>query len=106
MEKMTARAVLRRYERARERRRHWESHWEFSCWNANDPNRALIESVAPGDKVFDICRRVARRALRGLLADPTNGATHYHTKAILPRWARAQAPVAEIGEHLFYRLEG
>lgn len=76
--------------------------WQFSCWNAGDPNRTKITTVAADNKVFQTCQRIARRALAGTLADPTGGATHYHAKAANPPWARGKAPSAEIGGHLFY----
>ena len=52
-----------------------------------------------------ICRRIAARAVSGVLADPTNGATHYHGDDAQPSWAMTQVPIAEIGGLLFYRLE-
>lgn len=76
--------------------------WQFSCWNDADPNRAKIESVPTDNRVFQSCQRIARRALAGTLADPTDGATHYHAKMVNPPWARGRAPSAEIGQHLFY----
>jgi hypothetical protein len=33
----------------------------------------------------------------------THGATHYHTKAVSPRWSRAYPRTATIGVHHFYR---
>jgi spore germination cell wall hydrolase CwlJ-like protein len=39
-----------------------------------------------------------------VLPDPTGGATHYHARAVEPAWAKGKPPIAEIGEHLFYRL--
>jgi len=76
--------------------------WQFSCWNDGDPNRHKIETVKPGNKTFQVCLRVAGRAVTGALEDPTGGATHYHTLATNPPWARGRAPSAEIGGHLFY----
>ena len=76
--------------------------YQFSCWNENDPNFKKITDVMPGHKVFDTCLRIAKRALAGTLIDPTNGATHYHHENINPPWARAKAPDAHIGKHLFY----
>ena len=76
--------------------------WQFSCWNARDPNRAIIERVQPGDFIFDVCRLVASLAIRGLLHDPTGGATHYHTKGVAPNWSRGKTPSAVIGDHLFF----
>ena len=79
--------------------------YQFSCWNANDPNYLKLLKVDGNDKAFAVALRIARRAVAGILKDHTNGATHYHHKRILPNWAIGQIPVAEIGNHIFYRLE-
>ncbi len=76
---------------------------QFSCWNAGDPNRAKLLKLSARDPAYRLCKRVATRALAGEIADMTMGATHYHTHAVEPYWARGQVPVAEIGGHLFYR---
>ncbi|MGE5545571.1 MAG: cell wall hydrolase [Solirubrobacterales bacterium] len=77
--------------------------WQFSCWNPGDPNRAKIEAVTMEDRTFRTCVRIARRALGGVVADATEGATHYHAIGLLPPWARGLTPTAEIGGHLFYK---
>jgi spore germination cell wall hydrolase CwlJ-like protein len=47
---------------------------------------------------------------RGYVRDPVDGANHYLASWMLegpnklPAWAKNQKPVAEIGQHLFYRL--
>lgn len=76
--------------------------WQFSCWNETDPNRAKLERADESDRVFRICVRIARRAISGSVADPTEGATHYHTSTCAPAWAKGKIPSAEIGNHLFY----
>lgn len=76
--------------------------WQFSCWNDNDPNSRLIALVNDDDKVFGLCRRIARRAIAGVLPDATCGATHYHHRSLRPRWSEGKIPCAEIGHHLFY----
>jgi len=48
--------------------------------------------------------KVARLMLDGKERSLTNGATHYHTKAVNPRWARVFPRTATIGAHLFYRM--
>lgn len=78
--------------------------WQFSCWNRADPNYARLQALDAADLHFATALRVARRALAGVLADPTGGATHYHTRAISPAWARGAQPTAAIGAHVFYRL--
>lgn len=50
-----------------------------------------------------LCRRVARRALRGSLTDPTRGANAFHRIEASPDWARELLPVATYGPYLFYR---
>jgi spore germination cell wall hydrolase CwlJ-like protein len=76
--------------------------WQFSCWNKNDPNREKIKAVRVTNLVFFQCYEIARKAVCGGLEDVTNGATHYHTKSISPKWAKGKSPCAEIGHHLFY----
>ncbi|HSV28515.1 MAG TPA: cell wall hydrolase [Candidatus Omnitrophota bacterium] len=107
-----AAVVMNRVRRARERNgAYWWGAsveqvclkpWQFSCWNATDPNRAKLEAVTMDNRVFRTCVRIARRAVGGVLADPTNGATHYHVRDMSPPWSRGREPSAEIGAHLFY----
>ncbi|MFP7571333.1 cell wall hydrolase [Marivita sp. S2033] len=48
--------------------------------------------------------KVARAILDGVAPlDLTDGATHYHTNAVNPRWSRTYTKTASIGVHLFYR---
>ena len=76
--------------------------YQFSCWNTSDPNREKILMVDPADRVFQVCVRIARRAVAGVLADPTNWATHYHAKRGRPLWSVGREPSAIIGNHKFY----
>lgn len=76
---------------------------QFSCWNENDPNSRILARDLSGDVVYGVCLNVAKRAIAGVLRDNTHGATHYHTKAVKPKWAEFQAPCAVIGNHLFYK---
>ena len=50
-----------------------------------------------------LCRRVARRALRGSITDPTGGANAFHRIEASPPWARELLPIAMYGPYLFYR---
>jgi len=77
--------------------------WQFSCWNVNDPNRAKLQAVDEKNRVFAQCRRIADAALAGELADPTEGATHYHVEGLSPPWSLGRQPVTQIGGHLFYK---
>jgi hypothetical protein len=50
-----------------------------------------------------ICQRIARRALRGSLVDPTRGATAVHRIDVSPPWSRDLLPIGMFGPFLFYR---
>ncbi len=52
---------------------------------------------------FERVSKVARVLMDGAARDLTSGATHYHTKAVNPSWARRFPRTAEIGFHYFYR---
>lgn len=47
--------------------------------------------------------KVANFALSGAAPRLTEGATHYHTTAVSPRWSRTYTRTARIGVHVFYR---
>jgi spore germination cell wall hydrolase CwlJ-like protein len=51
-------------------------------------------------------RRLAAEALSGSVFAPVGNATHYHTTAILPYWAKHLRRSAIIGAHIFYRWAG
>ena len=109
-----AHVVLNRRNVARSRGRFWwgddvieicQKPYQFSCWLADDPNLPKLLEADADDPIFASCLRLARRAVNGALSDdPTDGATHYHARQILPNWAEGRAPLAEIGNHIFYRV--
>lgn len=81
--------------------------YQFSCWNHDDPNRVKLLAVTEYDLQFATCLRIARRAVFGQLGqDITNGADHYHTITVAPKWSYGKAPVAQFGTHIFFKLEG
>ncbi len=70
---------------------------------------------APGAKTVEAMRDPAMRAraegiLRNVLTsdgpDPTDGADHYHTKAVSPSWAASMPQTTTIGEHIYYNSKG
>jgi hypothetical protein len=89
--------------------------FQFSCWNANDPNRKMLESIPefgdwrrfPG---FTNAKEIAREFVDPPSVpdtpwpDITNRADHYHTVSVSPDWADGRKPVSRIGTHIFYRL--
>jgi N-acetylmuramoyl-L-alanine amidase len=78
--------------------------YQFSCWNRSDPNYRKLLEVTEKNIHFATCIRIARRAVAGVLEDPTGGATHYHTTAISPYWSQGKTPTAVIKDHIFYVL--
>jgi N-acetylmuramoyl-L-alanine amidase len=103
--------------------RWWGTGWigvctadfQFSCWNVNDPNRRLLESIPefganarfPGfDRAYEIAREFVDppSVPDTPWPDITNRADHYHTVMVNPNWADGRKPVARIGTHIFYRL--
>ena len=54
-------------------------------------------------KAYERVAKVARASIDGVAKQLTSGATHYHTKAVRPSWARVYKETARIGVHIFYR---
>ncbi|MCA0928635.1 cell wall hydrolase [Ruegeria profundi] len=54
-------------------------------------------------KAYERVAKVARAAIDGIAKELTEGATHYHTTAVRPSWARVYKETARIGVHIFYR---
>lgn len=77
---------------------------QFSCWNPGDPALRLVNG--PKDATYWQCYNIAcdwyRLRLKGATS-VTEGSTHYHTRAVKPKWSVGVMPVALIGDHLFYK---
>lgn len=78
---------------------------QFRCWRGSPVARSSLMRVRSTDRVFVICRRIAARAVRGALIDPTHGATHYHQLGETPWWSEEHTPTVVIGRRKFYRLD-
>ncbi len=76
---------------------------QFECWRHSPGARRGLMNVRPDDPVFAVCRRIACRAVRGALVDPTRGAVRYHRAQETPWWAHGLEPTIAIGRRLFYR---
>ncbi len=76
--------------------RKYQCQFTYNCDGLSDKirERAAYERVG----------KVADLVLAGAPAQLTDGATHYHTKAVNPRWARVYERTATIGVHHFYRM--
>lgn len=91
-------------ERARQSGRSLEAvcraPWQFSCHN--DPKRAKAWLLKHYDSKV---RLRAIKAYQEALMRPSayRGIRHYHTKGVMPKWAKGHTPAFIIGEHLFYR---
>jgi len=74
----------------------YQCQFTYTC----DGHKEIIAEPAAYARVA----KIARLTLDGQQAKPlTNGATHYHTTAVSPRWSRVYKRTAKIGVHLFYR---
>lgn len=69
-------------------------------------NRQIFDSpisdVAPSNRGFQMCLRVAQRMLGGGLADCCFGATRFHHADVIPGWATARGYIADVDGLLFY----
>lgn len=61
------------------------------------------KEVIAEPRAYERVSKVARAALDGAAPELTEGATHYHTTAVKPRWSRVYTKTAAIGVHVFYR---
>jgi spore germination cell wall hydrolase CwlJ-like protein len=75
--------------------RKFECQFTYSC---NGKKEIISEKRA-----YERVAKVARLMLDGAPRRLTDGATHYHTKSVRPRWARVYPQTATIGYHIFYR---
>lgn len=85
--------------------------WQFSCWNANDPNRGKLLQLTTATATFGVALAAARKVMqlqrdgKRATADLTDGATHYYAPRVVatPKWARGKTPCARIGGHDFFK---
>jgi len=74
----------------------FQCQFTYTC----DGNKEIVREKAAWTSVG----KVARLMLDGAPRTLTEGATHYHTKAVRPRWSRKFAHTTTIGVHQFYRM--
>lgn len=86
---------------------------QYSCFNPNDPNRAVLEELALGWDMYIETNQYLRQAYwiaKGLaerwLISNVKNATHYHHVSIKPKWADKLEKVTKIGRHQFYFEKG
>jgi spore germination cell wall hydrolase CwlJ-like protein len=73
----------------------YQCQFTYTC----DGHKEVIRE----QQAYERVAKVARIALDGRAPDLTEGATHYHTRAVNPSWSRSYTKTAEIGYHVFYR---
>lgn len=73
----------------------YQCQFTYTC----DGHKEVISE--PG--AYSRVAKVARAILDGKVPALTDGATHYHTTAVNPRWSRKYTRTAKIGVHIFYR---
>ncbi|SHF32540.1 Cell wall hydrolase CwlJ, involved in spore germination [Loktanella atrilutea] len=80
---------------------HQGSGKKFACqfsWTCDNNSDAIGNKTA-----FARVGKVAKLLIDGVPRRLTQGATHYHTKAVHPSWANRFPKTATIGAHYFYR---
>lgn len=82
---------------------------QFSCWNADDPNRGIMLALVDDFYIesnarvsLRECRWIAQGCISGAMISNVRAARHYHAEYVAPVWAAGARPVAHLGRHLFY----
>ena len=61
-----------------------------------------MEQLSRTDPIYIKMLGIGFLVMSGKIKDNTQNSTHYHTKAVKPKWSYNVQPVCEYGEHLFY----
>jgi len=87
---------------------------QFSCWNLNDPNRAVLVELAEmllngqalTSPAYRQCMFVAKGIVSHELMDNTNGAVNYMTTDLFEsktvQWAENATNLSTKGNHTFF----
>ena len=88
---------------------------QFSCWNNNDPNYFVLQSLGealfnndPTDPVMRQCLFIADGVITGIILDNTHGARYYLTSWMFntkkPEWAKATTNIIAKGSQVFFNV--
>lgn len=77
--------------------RKYQCQFTYTC----DGYKEVINEPTTYKRVSNVAHVML---LNGAPRELTNGATHYHTKAVNPRWSRKFPRTTTIGVHHFYRM--
>jgi hypothetical protein len=58
----------------------------------------------PRGRAWERAQHVAQQVMLGYTRAVTRHATHYHTRAVNPRWSSSLVQTASLGSHVFYRF--
>lgn len=62
-----------------------------------------LEDFTPKEPIaWERARQLAQRVIEGRHDDITDGATHFHTRAVRPAWRHSLKKLKTIGGHVFY----
>ena len=75
--------------------RKYQCQFTYTCDGHNE--------VIAEPRAFERVGKIAKVMVKGATRPLTKGATHYHTRAVSPRWSQVFARTATIGVHHFYR---
>ena len=91
---------------------------QFSCWNENDPNFAVLEELASrlllGQSLIEPhekqCLFLARGIISNEILDNTNGSLNYITIDLFnspdrPKWVNNLILAKTIGHHVFFKVK-
>ncbi len=77
---------------------------QYDCWMPHDPNYGLITSMDESIPLLETALNWAGGVIKGIIPDPTLGATHYYANSIpAPNWVEKATFTVKIGRHLFYK---
>lgn len=75
---------------------------QFKCWDKKSDAYKKIIVLDETNEVFSLCKRVAMKAVSGIMKDFLYGATHYHHKDNTPKWANGKIPCLIVGDVHFF----
>jgi hypothetical protein len=74
---------------------------QFSCWNNPAMRQTLAGLLRTPEGLY---AKTLANNLMYLQRAYVGFADHYHSRRIMPYWARGKKPVKIIGNHIFYKL--
>jgi len=83
----------------------WQKHqfsWTTGSPREIGPKNTYLEQQA-WDTAGEIAELVAARWRVGA-DDPTDGADHFHTASVKPKWRNSGTRTAQIDDHIFYQV--